>query len=166
MKHSLIILAATLLLAACAQTPNHAEYQSSNIEAMQKTYDFIKQSCNSTYFIATADGQQPRVRPFGTINIFEGKLYIQTGHKKDVAKQIAANPQVELCSFDGQGTWLRLSGTLVEDERIEAKKAMLDAYPELRRMYDENDGNTAVYYFKDATARFDSFVNEQVTEIF
>ena len=76
MKHSLIILAAALLLAACAQTPNHAEYQSSNIEAMQKTYDFIKQNCHSTYFIATADGQQPRVRPFGTINIFDGKLYI------------------------------------------------------------------------------------------
>ena len=101
-----------------------------------------------------------------TINIFEGKLYIQTGHKKDVAKQIAANPLVELCAFDGQATWLRLSGTLVEDERIEAKKAMLDAYPELRGMYDENDGNTAVYYFKDATARFDSFVKEQEIEKF
>ena len=179
MKHILALFAAAFLTASCGQpsgssqasstsqtSPNHADYQSSNIAAMQKTYDFIKQNCHSTYFIATTDGDQPRVRPFGTINIFEGKLYIQTGHKKDVAGQIAANPLVELCCFDGQGTWLRLSGTLVEDERIEAKKAMLDAYPELRTMYDENDGNTAVYYFKDATARFDSFVNEQVTEIF
>lgn len=148
------------------QTLNHAEYQSTNIEAMQKTYDFIKQHCHSTYYLATLDGDQPRVRPFGTVNIFEGKIYIQTGHKKDVAKQIAANPKVEICCFDGQANWLRLSGTLVEDESIEAKKAMLDAYPELRGMYDENDGNTAVYYFKDATARFDSFVKEQEIERF
>ena len=176
MKKTFAIIAAVFFLAACGQpsrssqtsqaSPNHAEYQSSNIAVMQKTYDFIKQNCYSTYFIATADNDQPRVRPFGTINIFEGKLYIQTSHKKDVAGQIAANPKVELCCFDGQATWLRLSGTLVEDERIEAKKAMLDAYPELRGLYDENDGNTAVYYFKDATARFDSFVKEQEIEKF
>ena len=148
MKAIVPCLAAVILLAACTQsskTPSHSEYQSSDIEAMQRTYDFIKQNCHSTYFIATTDGEQPRVRPFGTINIFEGKLYIQTGHKKDVAKQIAANPLVELCAFDGQATWLRLSGTLVEDERIEAKKAMLDAYPELRSMYDENDEKIACY---------------------
>ena len=173
MRQTLVIIAAAVLIAACGQpqkssqtSVNHVEYQSSNIAAMQKTYDFIKQNCHSTYFIATADNDQPRVRPFGTINIFEGKLYIQTGHRKDVAKQIAANPKVELCCFDGQATWLRLSGTLVEDERVEAKKAMLDAYPELRGMYDENDGNTAVFYFKDATARFDSFVKEQEIEKF
>ena len=144
---------------------NHSDYQIKNTEAMEKVYEFIKHDCHGTYYLATvdsADGEmKPRVRPFGTVNIFEGKLYVQTGHKKDVAKQIAANPKVELCCYDGQANWLRLSGTLVEDERIEAKKAMLDAYPELRRMYDENDGNTAVYYFKDATARFDSFVNPQ-----
>lgn len=166
MKRILPFLAAMTLIASCAQSPdtqNHSEYQSSNIEAMQKTYDFIKHNCHGTYFIATTDGDQPRVRPFGTVNIFEGKLYIQTGHKKDVAKQIAANPKVEICCYDGQSTWLRLSGTLVEDERVEAKKAMLDAYPDLRGMYDENDANTAVYYFKEATARFDSFVKEQET---
>ena len=173
MRQRLVIIAAAVLIAACGQpqkssltSANHVEYQSSNIAAMQKTYDFIKQNCHGTYFIATADKDQPRVRPFGTINIFEGKLYIQTGHRKDVAKQIAANPKVELCCFDGQATWLRLSGTLVEDERVEAKKAMLDAYPELRGMYDENDSNTAVFYFKDATARFDSFVKEQEIEKF
>ena len=158
-----------MLVASCGhQTSpvNHSEYQTNNMETMQKVYDFIKQNCNSTYFIATADADQPRVRPFGTINIFEGKLYIQTGHKKDVAKQIAANPKVELCCFDGKTDWLRLTGTLVEDDRVEAKKSMLDAYPSLRGMYDENDENTAVYYFKDASARFDSFVKEQVVEKF
>ena len=158
---------AVLLLTSCGreQQINHSDYQTQNTEVMEKVYEFIKHDCHGTYYLATvdsADGEmKPRVRPFGTVNIFEGKLYIQTGHKKDVAKQIAANPKVELCCYDGQTNWLRLSGTLVEDERIEAKKSMLDAYPELRGMYDENDGNTAVYFFKDATARFDSFVNPQ-----
>lgn len=131
-------------------------------ENMDTVYHFLK-DCG-TYYIATVEGDQPRVRPFGTINIFDGKLYIQTGHIKNVAKQIAANPKVELCAFNGN-EWIRLSGTLVDDDRVEAKKAMLDAYPSLRGMYDENDDNTAVFYFKDATARICSFVNpEKVIE--
>lgn len=127
---------------------------------MEKVYQFLK-SCGY-YFLATTDGDQPRVRPFGTVNIFEGKLYIQTGHIKDVAKQIAANPKVEICACNGP-EWVRLSGTLVEDERIEPKKAMLDAYPSLRSMYNENDSNTAVYYFKDATAVLSSFTKPSET---
>lgn len=121
---------------------------------MQEVYEFIKKC--GTYYLATVDGDQPRVRPFGTVNIFDGKLYIQTGLVKDCAKQMLANPKVELCCF-AEGTWLRLAGKAILDERVEAKKAMLDAYPNLRRMYDENDGNTAVFYFKDATATFSSF---------
>lgn len=121
---------------------------------MKRVYDFLKEA--GTYYLATAEGDQPRVRPFGTVNIFEGKLYIQTGKIKPVAQQIAANPKVELCAFK-DGRWLRVAGELVEDDRIEAKKAMLDAYPELRGMYDENDGNTQVLYFKNATAVFSSF---------
>ncbi len=121
---------------------------------MQEVYDFIKKC--GTYYLATVDGDQARVRPFGTVNIFDGKLYIQTGLKKDCAKQMIANPKVELCCF-AEGTWLRLAGTAVLDERIEAKKSMLDSYPNLRSMYDENDDNTAVFYFKDATATFASF---------
>ena len=124
---------------------------------MQEVFDFIKKC--GTYYLATIDGDQARVRPFGTVNLFDGKLYIQTGKIKDCAKQMIANPKVELCCFDG-GQWLRLAGTVVLDERIEAKKAMLDNYPNLRRMYDENDGNTAVFYFKDATATFSSFTAE------
>ena len=99
---------------------------------------------------------QPRVRPFGSVDIFEGKLYIQTGKVKAVAKQIAANPKVELCAFK-DGRWLRITGELVEDDRREAKKHMLDSYPVLRRMYSEDDGNTLVLYFKNATAVFSSF---------
>lgn len=126
---------------------------------MQEVFDFIKKC--GTYYLATVDGDQARVRPFGTVNLFDGKLYIQTGKIKDCAKQMIANPKVELCCFDGpSGTWLRLTGTAVLDDRIEAKKSMLDNYPNLRRMYDENDGNTAVFYFKDATATFSSFTAE------
>ena len=121
---------------------------------MQEVYDFLKDA--ETYYLATMDGDQPRVRPFGTIDIFDGKLYIQTGKVKDVAKQIAANPKVEICAFK-DGKWLRLSGELVEDDRREAKKHMLDSYPILRHMYNEDDGNTLVLYFKNATAVFSSF---------
>lgn len=121
---------------------------------MQKVFDFLKQA--ETYYLATLDGDKPRVRPFGTVNIFEDKLYIQTGKKKPVSKQIAKNPNVEICAFKN-GEWLRLSGILVEDDRYEARKSMLDAYPNLRSMYDENDGNTQVFYFKDATAVIASF---------
>ena len=121
---------------------------------MQKVYEFLKEA--GTYFLATVEGDQPRVRPFGTVHLFEGRLYIQTGKVKPVAKQIAADPKVELCAFK-DGVWLRVAGELVEDDRIEAKKAMLDAYPQLRGMYDENDGNTQVLYFKNATATFSSF---------
>lgn len=121
---------------------------------MQQVYNFLK-SCG-TYYIATVDGDQPRVRPFGTINLFENKLYIQTGHVKPFAHQIEANPKVEICAFNGK-EWIRVSGVLVEDPRIEAKKSMLGAYPELRAMYDENDGNTAVYYIKDGKATISSF---------
>ena len=121
---------------------------------MQRVVDFLKKT--GVYFLATVDGDQPEVRPFGTAEIIDGKLYIQTGHVKPVAKQIAANPKVAICAYDGQ-EWLRVNATLVEDPRVEVKKAMLDAYPELRSMYDENDSNTAVYYLKDAKATISSF---------
>ena len=124
---------------------------------MQRVVDFLKEA--ETYYLATVDGDQPRVRPFGTINAFEGKLYIQTGKIKDVSKQIHANPKVELCAFK-DGRWLRLSGKLVEDDRIEAKQSMLDAYPSLQGMYKADDGNTEVFYFEDATAVFSSFTSE------
>ena len=121
---------------------------------MQRVYQFLKDA--GTYYLATVDGDQPRVRPFGTVHIFEGRLYIQTGRRKDVSKQLAADPKAEICAFK-DGTWLRVSGRLVEDDRTEARKSMLDAYPDLRSMYDENDGNTQVLYFQDATATFSSF---------
>ena len=121
---------------------------------MQEVYDFLKKC--GTYYLATVEGDQPRVRPFGTIDIFENKLYIQTGKVKEVSKQIQKNPKVELCAF-GEGTWVRLAGTLVRDDRVEAKQHMLDAYPNLQAMYSAADDNTEVLYFKNATATFSSF---------
>ena len=121
---------------------------------MEKLLQFLKEA--ETYYLATVDGDQPRVRPFGTIHLYEDKLYIQTGKVKDVSKQIHANPKVELCAFKG-GEWLRVAGTLVEDESLEAKQSMLDAYPSLQGMYKADDGNTEVFYFKNAVATFSSF---------
>jgi len=122
---------------------------------MNEICEFIKKC--GTYYLATVDSDgQPRVRPFGTINIFEDKLYIQTGKVKEVSKQIQANPKVEISCFNGQ-EWLRLSGELVRDDRIEAKESMLDNYPDLKRMYSASDDNTEVLYFKNATAIISSF---------
>ena len=121
---------------------------------MKRAYDFLKEA--KTYYLATVEGDQPRVRPFGTANIFEDKLYIQTGLKKAVAKQLLANPKAEICAFKG-GKWIRIAGELILDERIEAQKSMLDAHPNLRGMYAEGDGNTAVFYFRNATATIESF---------
>ncbi len=127
---------------------------------MKKVYNFLKEA--ETYYLATVEGNQPRVRPFGTVNIFENKLYIQTGKVKPVSKQIAVNPKVEICAFK-DGVWLRVTAELVEDDRAEARKSMLDAYPQLRAMYDENDGNTQVFYLKNAVATFSSFTSAPET---
>lgn len=124
---------------------------------MERAAKFLQDA--GTYYLATAEGGQPRVRPFGTAHIFEGKLYIQTGKVKSVSKQIHANPKVEVCAFK-DGEWLRIAGELVEDDRREARQSMLDAYPSLKNMYSADDGNTEVFYFQNATATFSSFTHE------
>lgn len=121
---------------------------------MEEVYNFLKEC--GTYYLATVEGDQPRVRPFGTVDLFEGKLYIQTGKVKNVSKQLAANPKVEICAFNGR-QWIRIEATAVDDDRIEAKQHMLDAYPGLQGMYKADDGNTQVLYLKDATATISSF---------
>ena len=127
---------------------------------MNRVYEFLKAA--ETYYLATVEGDQPRVRPFGTVHLFEGRLYIQTGKGKSVAKQIEANPKVELCAMKGD-EWIRVAGTLVLDDRIEAQDSMLNDYPSLRAMYTTGpNGNTAAYYFKDATAIISSFSHEPV----
>jgi uncharacterized pyridoxamine 5'-phosphate oxidase family protein len=121
---------------------------------MQEVHDFLKKA--GTYYLATVEGDQARVRPFGTIDLFDGKLYIQTGKVKDVAKQIAANPKVEICAFDGQ-SWIRVQAKAVEDPRREAKAHMLEAYPSLKGMYSVDDDNTLVLALTEGVATISSF---------
>ncbi len=127
---------------------------------MKRVEQFLKEA--GTYYLATVEGDQPRVRPFGTAHIFEDKLYIQTGKVKDVSKQLHANPKAEICAFK-DGEWLRVAGELVEDDRVEARQSMLDAYPSLQKMYKADDGNTEVFYFRNATATFSSFTHAPET---
>ena len=127
---------------------------------MNEVYEFLKKC--GTYYLATVEGDQPRVRPFGTIDLFEGRLYIQTGKVKDVSKQLHANPRAEICAFM-DGKWLRVAGRLIPDERVEAKRHMLDSYPSLQAMYSAEDDNTEVLYFEDATATFSSFTEAPKT---
>ena len=121
---------------------------------MKEVHEFLK-NCG-VYYLATVDNNQPRVRPFGTIEIFENHLYIQTGKIKAVSKQIEANPYVELCAFNGK-EWIRVSGKLIRDDRVEAKRDMLDKNPSLRGMYSEFDDNTEVLYFESGEATISSF---------
>ena len=121
---------------------------------MEEVYRFLK-ACG-TYYLATEEDGQPRVRPFGTIDLFDGRLTIQTGKVKEVSRQMLRNPRVELCAFDGE-RWLRLAATAVEEPRLEAQKHMLDAYPSLQSMYQPGDGNTQIFALEGVTATFSSF---------
>jgi uncharacterized pyridoxamine 5'-phosphate oxidase family protein len=124
---------------------------------MQEVYDFLKKC--GTYYLATVDGDQPRVRPFGTVHIFDDKLYIQTGKVKSVSQQMMANPKIEICAFN-EGQWVRIQAEAVDDDRVEAKQSMLDAYPNLKNMYSADDDNTQVLYLSNAVATFASFGGE------
>jgi uncharacterized pyridoxamine 5'-phosphate oxidase family protein len=123
---------------------------------MEEVFEFLRKC--ETYFIATIDGDRPRVRPFGTVIIFENNLYIQTGKVKNVSKQIARNPNIEICGMTG-GKWIRVEAIAIEDDRIEPKQKMLDSYPSLKAFYKPDDGNTEVLYLKDATATIYSFTD-------
>jgi len=129
---------------------------------MKEIFDYLKKC--GTFFLATAEGDQPRVRAFGSVNIFEDKLYLITQKFKPVSKQLSENPRVEFCAVDGEvfngGSWLRVEATLVNDDRIEAKQSMLDAVPTLKNIYTVDDDITQVLYLKDATATISSFEGE------
>ena len=124
---------------------------------MKEVFEFLKEC--KTFYLATVEGNQPRVRPFGAVNIFEDKLYIQTGKSKNVSKQMQINPNVEICAFR-DGTWLRLEGKVTRDDRVQAKESMLDANPTLKNMYSADDDNTEVLYFEKAKATFYSFTEK------
>ena len=130
---------------------------------MDEILAFLKKA--GTYYLATDDNGQPRVRPFGTATLYDGRIYIQTGKKKSVSMQMHANPRIEICAFL-DGDWLRIQAEAVEDDRREARKAVLDDYPKLKAMYNEDDGNTEVFYLKNATAVFSSFTKPARTVVF
>lgn len=130
---------------------------------MKEVYEFLKKC--GTYYIATVEGDQPRVRPFGTVDIFENRLYLQTGKVKDVSKQMQKNPRIEICACSGR-EWLRITATAVRDERLEAKQHMLGAYPMLQDRYKADDDNMEVLYLKDATVKFYSFLAKPRVVIF
>lgn len=171
-KQKTIITLSILLLIFCpkAEAFSNAEKENTvtnnlnekETHPMNEVYNFLKQC--GYYFIATTEGDQPRVRPFGTAAIFENKLYIQTGKRKNVAKQMMANPKIEICAYDeSKGQWLRIEAVVVADERIEARQYMLDQYPSLKSMYSAGDDNTFVLYLQDVTATFYSFSGEPRT---
>lgn len=130
------------------------------MENIEKVYQFLDNA--QTYYLATVEGDQPRVRPFGTILLFGGRLYIQTGKVKDVSKQLAANPKAEICAFHG-GKWLRVACELVNDDNREAKVAMLEKLPSLKAMYSADDDNMQMLCFKNAAATFSSFTEAPET---
>lgn len=121
---------------------------------MKEVAEFLKKA--GTYYLATAEGDQPRVRPFGTAHVFENKLYIQTGKKKPVSQQMKKNPKIEICAMT-EGKWIRIQAEAVNDDRVEAKTSMLEAYPNLKNMYSATDSNTQVLYLKNAVATIASF---------
>ena len=129
-------------------------------EILERTLKFLDDA--STYYLATVEGDQPRVRPFGTALIYNDRLYIQTGKIKKVSHQLSANPKAEICAFK-DGRWVRISGELVEDETREVKTLMLDKMPALRHMYNEDDGNMQMLYFKNMTITFSSFTEPTET---
>ena len=133
------------------------------MEGIERVCQFLSEA--GTYYLATVEGDQPRVRPFGTILLMGGKLYIQTGKVKDVSKQIAANPKVEICAFK-DGKWLRVAGELVNDDSHDVKVAMLDKMPALKAMYSADDDNMQMLYFKNAKATFSSFTEAPETVTF
>ena len=127
---------------------------------MQEVYEMLKKA--GSYFLATCEEAQPRVRPFGTVNLYNGKLYIQTGKTKAVSRQLHANPKLEICAMV-DGDWLRIEATAVEDDDREARVSMLAAYPELQSMYSPDDGNTEVWYLRNGAATLYSFTNPPAT---
>ena len=128
---------------------------------MNEVYEFLKEC--GVYYLATVEGDQPRVRPFRTYDVFEGKLYIQTGKTKPVARQMKANPKVEISAMSPDGKWIRIAAEAVLDDNIAAQEHMLAAYPSLQAQYKPGDGNTEVYYLKNATAVICSFTEAPKT---
>jgi len=177
MKKVLLAFAVLFTMAACTQnkpsqaTENEQESATQTEAAdsidpqtrqanMEEVQAYLKEC--GTFFIATVDGDQPRVRAFGVSEIIDGRLYIMTGKVKDVYKQMAKNGKFEICALKKSGSeWMRLSGTLVNDETLAVKEEFLNRNEGLKSMYKADDDNMAVLYITNATARFCSFTEQE-----
>lgn len=125
---------------------------------MNEVFEYLR-NCD-TFYLATMEGDQPRLRPFGAVSSFEGKLYIITNNQKSVYRQMLANPKVEICGMV-DGTWIRVAGEVKEDLRREARLAMMEANEDaLSSMYTVDDKLMTVFYFTQARAAICSFTSE------
>ena len=131
---------------------------------MNEVYEFLKAA--GTYYLATTENGEPRVRPFGTVDVWNGKLTLQTGLKKDVAKQMLANPRVEICAMSADGRWIRVTADAKLVEDVDAAEHMLNAYPDLRAMYRPGDGNTEIFALRSGKAVIASFTAAPRTILF
>ena len=128
---------------------------------MKEVLEFLKKC--GVFYIATAEGDQPRVRPFGALHEFEGKIYLITSNQKPVFAQIAQNPKIEICGMEPGGKWIRIAAKAVRDDRIEARESMLEANPSLKGMYSADDGKMEVLYLADVKAVIASFTEAPVS---
>ena len=126
------------------------------MDSINKVYSFLEEA--KVFYLATDEGGQPRVRPYGAMLMFENKIYIMAFHKTNATKQIAVNPKAELCAFKGKT--LRISCTLIEDNRQAVKDAMTEKMPALKPVIGEKGENAVMYYLKDATATFFNMMEE------
>ena len=154
MKKAFMMLAMVALFAMPMQA------QEKKMENLETVKNYL-QECK-TFYVATVDGDQPRVRPFGVAEVYNGRLYIMTGKKKDVFKQMVANPKFEITAVKPSGAeWIRLSGRLVSDDDVKAKEFLLDKNPSLKGMYSATDDNMAILYIVDGEARLCSFMGAE-----
>ena len=119
-------------------------------EQINKVFEFLQSA--GTFYLATVEGDQPRVRPYGAMMLYEDKIYIMAFGLTNATRQIAANPKAEICAF--KGMTLRIECKLVEDNRPETQKALIEKMPVLKPALGENGENGIMYYLADATATF------------
>jgi len=129
------------------------------MQTLTKIYDFLHEA--KRFFVATVDKDKPRVRPFGSYMIYDGKLYFSTADTKPFWRQIIENPNIEICACDGEGGWLRIEAKANPDRRKVVKEAMLRQNPRLQQIYEAHGKHVALFYITNATAAFENLKGEK-----
>ncbi|MBQ7536063.1 MAG: pyridoxamine 5'-phosphate oxidase family protein [Stomatobaculum sp.] len=120
---------------------------------MSKINDFLTEA--GVFFLATADGDQPKLRPLGAHLEMDGKVIFGVGDFKNVYRQMKANPKVEIAACKKDGHWLRYTGKAVFEDDPKYAEAMLDAMPHLRNIYNDQTGNKMMTFHIDAVSAVD-----------